>query len=45
MLVSDRLRELEEEEAAQRMAVSQPYAELILQHSSFKRPQRDRRAH
>ncbi|KAI8473796.1 MAG: hypothetical protein J3K34DRAFT_518721 [Monoraphidium minutum] len=41
--IAARARDLEGEEAAARAALSQPYAELILGHSSFKRPQRDRR--
>lgn len=41
-LLAERLKELEEEEAAHRLSLSQPYAELILQYSSFKKPQRDR---
>lgn len=38
----DRLGELEEEAAAQRSALAQPYAEVILRHSSYRKPQRDR---
>ncbi|GBF94644.1 hypothetical protein Rsub_07380 [Raphidocelis subcapitata] len=41
-LISGRMAELEREEAAQRASLAQPWAELLLRHSSFRRPQRDR---
>uniref|UniRef100_A0A383W4U4 Uncharacterized protein n=1 Tax=Tetradesmus obliquus TaxID=3088 RepID=A0A383W4U4_TETOB len=42
-LVAARLKELEDEAASQRMALSQPYCEVIMKHSSYKKPQKDRR--
>ena len=41
-LVAARLKELEDEAASQRMALSQPYCEVIMKHSSYKKPQKDR---
>ncbi|KAF8067329.1 FOX1 [Scenedesmus sp. PABB004] len=41
--VAARLRELADEAAAQRAALSQPYAELLLTHSARAKPQQDRR--
>jgi len=40
--IADFLKELGSEEAAQRLSLSQPYAEMILRHSSFQKPQHDR---
>lgn len=37
------MADLAREEAAQRAGLARPWAELLLRHSSYKRPQRDRR--
>jgi hypothetical protein len=41
-LVAARLKELEDEAASQRLGLSQPYCEVIMKHSSYKKPQKDR---
>jgi hypothetical protein len=41
-LVAARLKELETEAAAARAGLSAPYAEALLAHSSYKKPQQDK---
>ncbi|KAF6260711.1 hypothetical protein COO60DRAFT_855780 [Scenedesmus sp. NREL 46B-D3] len=41
-LVAARLKELEDEAASQRLGLSQPYCEVIMKYSSYKKPQKDR---
>jgi hypothetical protein len=41
-LVAARLKELKDEAASQRLGLSQPYCEVIMKHSSYKKPQKDR---
>ena len=41
-LVAARLKELEDEAAAARRSLSQPYAATLMQFSSYQKPQQDK---